>query len=208
MSRPASSSRAWACGSSGPPGGGRSGSVPELRPERGQHQHRAAGRVPQQLPQSGRDPLPQPAGGHVEVELGLVQPDHGPRADRGQLAQRRLGAGRVDRMPQPPPLRLVPQRAAPPSTPGSCPVEDPPTSTAIPLAPLAAARTTWRVAGRARAAGTPAAPAARRGSPGCTGRCTSRSNGSVTSTSSRPACGPPGARPPAPGRSPPASTAE
>ena len=35
--------------------------VPELRPERGQHQYRGPGRVPQQLPQPGGDPLAQPA---------------------------------------------------------------------------------------------------------------------------------------------------
>jgi len=69
--------------------------VPELRPERGQHQHRGAGRVPQQLPQPGGDPLAQPAVRHVEVELGLIQPHHGPRPDGRQLAQRRIRAGRV-----------------------------------------------------------------------------------------------------------------
>ena len=84
--------------------------VPELRPQRGQHQHRGAGRVPQQLPQPGGDPLAQPAVRDVEVELGLVQPHHGPRPDARQLAQRGIGAGRVDRMPQPPRPGPVPQQ--------------------------------------------------------------------------------------------------
>ena len=37
--------------------------VPELGPQRGQHQHRRPGRVAQQLPQPGGDPFPQPAVG-------------------------------------------------------------------------------------------------------------------------------------------------
>jgi hypothetical protein len=50
-----------------------------------------------------------PAVRHVEVELGLVQPRHGQRPDGRQLAQRRIGAGRVDRMSQPPLPAPVPR---------------------------------------------------------------------------------------------------
>ena len=110
MSWPASSSRAWACGS-GPPAGRAVRASQYCGPQRGQHQHRGPGRVPQQLPQPGGDPLAQPAFGDVEVELGLVQPHHGPRPDARQLAQRGIGAGRVDRMPQPPRPGPVPQQA-------------------------------------------------------------------------------------------------
>ena len=116
--------------------------IPELRPQRGQHQHRGPGRVPQPVPQSGRDLYAQPAVRHVEVELGLVQPHHRPRPDARQLTQRGLRAGRVDRMPQPPLVgrsrssRRASQQAR------VLPVEDPPTSTAIPLRPSAAARIT------------------------------------------------------------------
>ena len=84
--------------------------IPELGPQRGQYQNRGAGRIPQQLPQPGRDPLAQLAAGGVEVELGLVQPYHGPRSDAWQLAQRGIRAGRVDRMPQPPLPGQVPKR--------------------------------------------------------------------------------------------------
>jgi hypothetical protein len=84
--------------------------VPVLGPQRGQHQHRGTARVAQQLPQPGGNPLAQPPAGHVEVELGLIQPHHGPRPDARQLPQRRIGPGRVDRMPQPPRPGLVPQQ--------------------------------------------------------------------------------------------------
>ena len=84
--------------------------VPEPGPQRGQHQHRGPAGVAQQLPQPGGDPLAQPGLGGVEVELGLVQPHHGPRPDARQLPQRRIRAGRVDRMPQPPRRVLVPQQ--------------------------------------------------------------------------------------------------
>ena len=84
--------------------------VPEPGPQGGQHQHRGPAGVAQQLPQPGGDPLAQPGLGRVEVELGLVQPHHGPRPDARQLPQRRIGAGRVDRMPQPPRRVLVPQQ--------------------------------------------------------------------------------------------------
>ena len=84
--------------------------VPEPGPHGGQHQHRGPAGVAQQLPQPGGDPLAQPGLGRVEVELGLVQPHHGPRPDARQLPQRRIGAGRVDRMPQPPRRVLVPQQ--------------------------------------------------------------------------------------------------
>ena len=84
--------------------------VPEPGPHGGQHQHRGPAGVAQQLPQPGGDPLAQPGLGGVEVELGLVQPHHGPRPDARQLAQRRIRAGRVDRMPQPPRRVLVPQQ--------------------------------------------------------------------------------------------------
>ena len=55
--------------------------------------------VAQQLPQPGGNPFTQPGVGWGEVELGLVQPDHGPRPDARQLGQRRVRGGRVDRMP-------------------------------------------------------------------------------------------------------------
>ena len=84
--------------------------IPEPGPQRGQHQHRGPAGVAQQLPQPGGDPLAQPGLGRVEVELGLVQPHHGPRPDARQLGQRRIGAGRVDRMPQPPRRVLVSQQ--------------------------------------------------------------------------------------------------
>ena len=85
--------------------------VPVLRPQRGQDQHRGAGRVAQQLPQPSRDPLAHPAVRHVEVELGLVEPHHRPRPDPRQLRQRRTGPGRVYRMPHPPRRLLVTQQA-------------------------------------------------------------------------------------------------
>ena len=163
--------------------------VPELRPQRGQHQHRGAGRVPQQLPQPGGDPFAQPAVRDVEVELGLVQPHHGPRPDARQLAQRGIGAGRVDRMPQPPLLGSWSRSSCSASQQARVlPVEDPPTSTAIPLLPSAAARTTepssvsWSRGTYAGSAGSPGC-----GSSGCTGRCTSSANGSFTSASGHPA---------------------
>lgn len=84
MSWSASSSRAWALRIGVRRAAGQA--VPELRPERGQHQHRGAGRVPQQLPQPCGDLFTQPAVGNVEVELGLVQPHHGPRPDARQVA--------------------------------------------------------------------------------------------------------------------------
>ena len=68
------------------------------------------------------------------------------------------------------------------------PVEDPPTSTAIPLLPSAAARTTWPSSvscSRGTYAGSTGSPGC--GSSGCTGRCTSSANGSVTSSSGHPA---------------------
>ena len=71
------------------------------------------------------------------------------------------------------------------------PVEDPPTSTAIPLRPSAAARTTepssasWSRGTYAGSAGSPGCE-----SSGCTGRCTSSANGSLTSSSGHPATGP------------------
>ena len=82
--------------------------VPELGPHGGQHQYRGPAGVAQQRPQPGRDLLARLIGG-VEVELGLVQPHHRPRPDARQLAQRRIRAGRVDRMPQPPRRVLVPE---------------------------------------------------------------------------------------------------
>jgi hypothetical protein len=67
--------------------GGRAGGqgVPELRPHGAQHQHRGRAGVAQQLPQAGGDPLAQPGLGCIEVELGLVQPHHGPRPDARQF---------------------------------------------------------------------------------------------------------------------------
>ena len=109
MSCPASSSRAWACRSS-PPAGRAVRVSQNCGPHGGQHQHRGPAGVAQQLPQPGGDPLAQPGLGGVEVELGLVQPHHGPRPDACQLPQRRIRAGRVDRMPQPPRRVLVPQQ--------------------------------------------------------------------------------------------------
>ncbi len=84
------------------------------------------------------------------------------------------------------------------------PVEDPPTSTAIPLRPSAAARTTGPSTvscSRGTYAGSAGSPGG--GSSGCTGRCTSSANGSVTSASGRPAGAPactvvPGPRSPGP----------
>lgn len=73
------------------------------------------------------------------------------------------------------------------------PVEDPPTSTTIPLRPSAAACTTEPSAvscSRGTYGGSTGSPGG--GSSGCTGRCTSSENGSVTSDSSRPG-GAPGA---------------
>ena len=109
MSWPASSSRAWACRSS-PPAGRAVRVSQNCGHSVRQHQHRGPARVAQQLPQPGGDLLAEPAVGGVEVELGLVQPHHGPRPDARQLAQRGLGPGRVDRMPQPPRPGLVPQQ--------------------------------------------------------------------------------------------------
>ena len=83
--------------------------MPEPRPHGGQYQCRGLAGVAQQLPEPGGDLFAQPDLSRVEVELGLVQPDHGPRPDARQLGQRRLGAGRVDRVPQPPRRVLVPQ---------------------------------------------------------------------------------------------------
>ena len=85
--------------------------VPKLGPHGGQDQHRGPAGVAQQLPHPRRDPLPQPALRHLQVELGLIQPHHRPRPNPRQLGQRRIRAGRVDRMPHPPRLRLVPQHA-------------------------------------------------------------------------------------------------
>ncbi len=91
-------------------------------------------------------------------------------------------------------------RHCPGRTPSSCsasqqarvlPVEDPPTSTAIPLWPSAAARTTEPSAiscSRGTYAGNVGSPGC--GSLGCTGRCTSKANGSVTSSSGHPAAAP------------------
>ena len=84
------------------------------------------------------------------------------------------------------------------------PVEDPPTSTAIPLRPSAAARTTWPSSDRARAAYTAAAPAARAARPqaapaGAPPRRTGRSPPPAAARqAARLARGPPGraARPP------------
>jgi len=84
--------------------------VPELWPHGGQHQHRGPAEVAQQLPEPGGDPLTQRGLSRVEIELGLVQPHHGPRPDARQLGQRRTRAGRVDRMLQPARRILAPQQ--------------------------------------------------------------------------------------------------
>ena len=204
MSCPASSSRAWACGSVAAGRAGGQG-VPELGPQRGQHQHRGPAGVAQQLPQPGGDPLAQPGLGGVEVELGLVQPHHGPRPDARQLGQRRIRAGRVDRMPQPPRRVLVPQQGQGlPAGPGLArggPADqhrDPAAARPPPRAPPGPAP------GRARAARTaagPAAPAARpRAAPaGAPPARTGRSPppAAAPPPQARPGPRPPGGRPPA-----------
>jgi hypothetical protein len=81
------------------------------------------------------------------------------------------------------------------------PVDDPPTSTAIPLLPSAAALTTEPSAAscsRGTYTGNAGIPGG--GSSGCTGRCTSRANGSLTPPSGHPADA--GALPGAPRASP------
>ena len=177
----------------GAPPAGRAVRVSQNRgPQGGQHQHRGPGGVAQQLPQPGGDPLAQPALGRVEVELGLVQPHHGPRPDARQLAQRRIGAGRVDRMPQPPRRVLVPQQGQGlPAGPGLArggPADqhrDP--AAARPPPPAPPRPSTWSCP-RGTYAGSSGSPAG--ASSGCTGRCTSSANGSLTCASSRPAVGP------------------
>ncbi|MET9127002.1 helix-turn-helix domain-containing protein [Streptomyces sp. NPDC004528] len=73
-----------------------------LGPQRAQHQDRAALLVDQQLVHGGRDPLTDLR--IAEVVLGLVQPHHRPRPHPVQVLQGGLGSGRVEGMPQPPPL--------------------------------------------------------------------------------------------------------
>ncbi|GLV88430.1 hypothetical protein Slala03_81190 [Streptomyces lavendulae subsp. lavendulae] len=74
-----------------------------LGPERAQHQDRPAFRPHEQLVHGSRDPLARRV--VAEVVLGLVQPHHGARRDTRQVLQSVLGAGRVEGVPQPPPLR-------------------------------------------------------------------------------------------------------
>ena len=172
-----------------PVGCGRAVRVSQNRgPHGGQHQHRGPAGVAQQLPQPGGDPLAQPGLGRVEVELGLVQPHHGPRPDARQLAQRRIGAGRVDRMPQPPRPGLVPQQVpGPPSRPGSCrwrTRRPAPRSRCGPARPRATIPAQRRIVLALQVRRQ--VPAAQRRSSGWTGRCTSRANGSVTSASGTP----------------------
>ena len=98
-------------------------------------------------------------------------------------------AGRVDRMPQPPRRVLVPQQVPGlPSRPGSCPSRTRRPAPRSGCCPAPPPPPPGPAPHRVRAART----AARTGSPGCvlvgcTGRCTSRANGSVTSSSGRPA---------------------
>ena len=105
-----------------------------------------------------------------------------------QLRHYGLGPGRVERMPAP--ASPAAADVSPPSRRGVLPVDDPPTSTAIPVCPLAAAATTrassasWSRRAYGGSTGRPA-PA----EPTATGRCTSRANGSVSSATGRPAGG-------------------
>ena len=143
MSCPASSSRAWACRSS-PPAGRAVRVSQNCGPQRGQHQHRGPAGVAQQLPQPGGDPLAQPGLGRRRGRTGprSATPRSAARCPAARAAPHPGGTGRSD---------------ATAATAGSwsrsrarasqqarvLPVEDPPTSTAIPLRPSAAARTTW-----------------------------------------------------------------
>ena len=164
MSWPASSSRAWACGSAPPAGRA-------VRPSQNCGHSvaststgaRAGSRSSSRSPAATRSPSPP---SRVEVELGLVQPHHGPRPDARQLAQRGIGAGRVDRMPQPPLPGPVPQQLQRlPAGPGLArrgPADQH-------RDPAAALRRRPHHPGQlrivARAARTPAAPAARAAGP-------------------------------------------
>ncbi len=73
-----------------------------LGPQRAQHQHRPALLITQQSVHGRRDQLAD--SWVAKVVLSLVQPHHRPRSDLLQLLQRGLRAGRVEGMPQPPPL--------------------------------------------------------------------------------------------------------
>ena len=200
MSWPASSSRACACGSA-PPGRAGGQGVPVLRPQRGQHQHRGPGRVAQQLPQPGGDPLAQPA---VRRRRGRTGPRSAtPRsAARCRGSSRSAASGRVGsigchsrhgRV-------LVPQQAQRlPAGPGLArgrPAHqhrDPAAARPRPPAPPGPAP------GHARAARTPAAPAARPARPraGPAGAPPAR-----TDRSPPPAAAPPPQAPPRPAARP------
>ena len=156
--------------------------VPVLGPQRGQHQHRGPAGVAQQLPQPGGDPLAQPG-------LGRGRGRTGPRsatprsAARCPAARRSAASGRVGSIGchSRHGGSWSRSRASASQQARVLPVEDPPTSTAIPLRPPAAARTTWpstSSCSRGTYGGRTGSPGG--ASSGCTGRCTSSANGSAS----------------------------